>query len=72
MIACGAGISRSVAFAVAALKEIEDLSLLAALQIVKKYHFESLPHPALWKSLCAYYGESISTRDFLKALRQNS
>lgn len=59
LVACGAGISRSASFAIAALKEIEDISLLQAYQIVKKAHPESLPHFRLWDSLCEYYGEAI-------------
>jgi len=69
LIACGAGISRSVTFAVAALKEAEGLSLLQAVQTVKKHHPESLPHPALWESLCAYYGKEIPIHSMLSALR---
>jgi protein-tyrosine phosphatase len=38
LIACGAGISRSVAFAVATVKEAEDLSLVAALRVVQSVH----------------------------------
>ncbi|MBN2006692.1 MAG: dual specificity protein phosphatase family protein [Anaerolineae bacterium] len=57
LIACGAGMSRSVAFAVAALKEAEDLSVLEAFRVVKEHHPESLPHPEIWESLCAYYHE---------------
>ena len=59
LIACGAGQSRSVAFAIAVLKETEDLPLLAAWQEVKQRHPEALPHTALWDSLCRYYDEPI-------------
>jgi protein-tyrosine phosphatase len=68
LVACEAGISRSVAFAIAALKEAEGLSLLEAAQIVKKKHPESLPHPALWESLCVYYDEEVSIHEILKKL----
>jgi hypothetical protein len=68
LVACGAGISRSVAFAIAALKEAEGLSLLEAAQIVKEKHPESLPHPALWESLCAYYDEEVSIHEMLRKL----
>ena len=70
LIACGAGMSRSVVFAVAVLKEAEGLSLLKALQVVKHYHPESLPHPALWKSLCAYYHEETSIDRMLNVIRE--
>ncbi len=67
LIACGAGISRSVAFAIAALKEEEDLSLIDAFHEIAKVHPEGMPHPELWQSLCEYYGEEIS---FLEMWRQ--
>ncbi len=69
LIACGAGISRSATFAVAVLKEAEGLSLLEAVRTVKKHRPESLPHPALLESLCAYYGEEIPIHSMLNALR---
>jgi hypothetical protein len=59
LVACGAGISRSASFALAALKEIEGLNLLEALQEVKQHHPQAMPHPALWQSLCDYYDEDI-------------
>ena len=71
LIACGAGISRSAAFAVAVLKEVEGLSLLEAVQTVGKHHPESSPHPALWESLCAYYDEEVSIHSMLNALRES-
>jgi Dual specificity phosphatase, catalytic domain len=66
LIACGAGKSRSVAFAVAVLKEDEGLPLLEALRAVKSHHPETMLHPALWESLCAYYQEDVP---FWSALR---
>jgi protein-tyrosine phosphatase len=57
LVACGAGISRSTTFAIAALKEVEGLSLLEAARAVRRIHPGGLPHMALWSSLCAYYGE---------------
>ncbi len=59
LVACGAGISRSAAFAIASLKEIEQTSLLEAYHEVKQHHPETLPHPLLWKSLCGFYHEDI-------------
>ena len=55
LVACGAGMSRSAAFAVAALIEDENLSLLAALRDVKSHLPVTMIHPAIWKSLCAFY-----------------
>lgn len=68
MIACGAGISRSAAFAVAALKEDENLDLLAALRSVKSHHPETIIHLALWESLCAFYQESIPFHSVLSVM----
>ena len=59
LIACGAGISRSAAYAIAALKEIEGLSLVDAFQVVKNAHPEAMPHPTIWNSLCDYFGEPV-------------
>jgi protein-tyrosine phosphatase len=62
LIACGAGISRSATFAVAALKEEEGLSLLDAYRVVKSGHPGAMPHFALWESLCGYYQEDVPFR----------
>ena len=58
-VACGAGINRSTAFCVAALKEEEGLGLLAAFQEVKQNHACAMPHGPVWASLCDYYGENV-------------
>ncbi len=59
LIACGAGISRSSAFAVAVLKEEEGFGLLDAFRVVKRRHAEAMPHPPVWESLCSYYHEDV-------------
>lgn len=66
LVACGAGISRSTAFAIAALKETEQLTLREAAGITRRAHPNGMPHYALWESLCEYYGEQI---DYLELLR---
>lgn len=66
LVACGAGISRSTSFAIAALKEAEDLSLLAAAREVRRLHPDGLPHIALWSSLCLHYQEPD---DYLALIR---
>jgi protein-tyrosine phosphatase len=66
LVACGAGISRSTTFAIAALKEAEELPLLQAARIVRQAHLNGMPHPVLWESLCSYYSES---HDYLALLR---
>lgn len=66
MIACAAGISRSVTFAIAALKETEGAPLLAAYGEIVKMNTMALPHPALWHSLCSFYQEDIPYVEVLK------
>lgn len=72
LIACGAGISRAPTFAIAALKEAEDLHLFQALRLVRQVKPEAFPHIHLWKSLCRYYyQDTISGRDMIRALYLN-
>lgn len=66
LVACGAGISRSTTFAIAALKEAEGLSLLAAAREVRRAHPDGLPHVVLWSSLCLHYQEP---HDYLTLIR---
>jgi protein-tyrosine phosphatase len=57
LVVCGAGISRSATFVIAALKDAEQVRLSKAYRDVKRRHPDTMPHPALWKSLCEYFGE---------------
>ena len=66
LVACGAGISRSTTFAIAALKEAEQLTLRDAAQIVRRAHPGGMPHLALWESLCTTYDEQIDYLDLLR------
>jgi protein-tyrosine phosphatase len=66
LVACGAGISRSTSFAIAALKEAEGLPLLATAREVRRLHPAGLPHMALWSSLCQHYQEPD---DYLALIR---
>jgi len=66
LVACWAGINRSSTFCTAALKEDEDLSMLDAFKEVKKAHRESMPHEAVWVSLCNYYEEKVSYLDIMR------
>jgi hypothetical protein len=59
LIACGAGISRSVTFAIAVLHEEEGISLLNAFHDIHSIHPDALPHYRLWHSLCEYYHENV-------------
>ncbi|NWG16704.1 MAG: GNAT family N-acetyltransferase [Chloroflexi bacterium] len=60
LAACGAGISRSVTFATAALVEEEGLSLVDAYRAIQVNHPYAMPHPALWESLRAHYRADVS------------
>jgi protein-tyrosine phosphatase len=71
LIACGAGINRSTAFCMAALKEVEGLSLLDAFKEIKKKHPESMPHKPVWESFCNYYNESTPYLDIMRLSIQN-
>lgn len=65
LITSEAGTSRSVAIAVAAVKQDGNLSLLDALKVVLKQHPYAKPHPSLWYSLENYFEEKTG---FLKVL----
>ena len=72
LVACGAGISRSAIFVIAALKETEQLGLLEAAQSVYQARPSIFPHYALWESLCAYYHEDVPYRKLLRILQVHS
>ncbi len=57
LIACGAGVSRSVTFAIGALKDAEGLSLSAAYRDIRQKHPSAMPDQVHWESLRQYYGE---------------
>jgi protein-tyrosine phosphatase len=63
LVACSAGISRSVTFATAALKIDEGLSLYDAFFAVRAQHPNALPDQVLWQGLCEYFDEEISFWD---------
>ncbi|MBZ0275645.1 MAG: dual specificity protein phosphatase family protein [Anaerolineae bacterium] len=68
LIACGAGISRSVVFTMAALHEEEGLGLLDAYRDILTQHHEAMPHYQLWDSLCEYYGDSTGYMDMWRQI----
>ena len=69
LVSCGAGISRSAAFVIAALKQTEQIGLLEAARVVARARSSILPHHALWKSLCDYYHEDVPYLTLLRALQ---
>lgn len=64
LVACGAGISRSSIFALAALMEEENLSIFDAYYEVFLRYRGAEPHPELMMSLSAYHGHEM---DLLEA-----
>ncbi len=70
LIACGAGLSRSVAFTMAALHEEEHLSLMEAYQAIVRAHPEAMPHPKLLETLRKYYNDPITFKDLWREMRQ--
>ncbi|MBI5950516.1 MAG: dual specificity protein phosphatase family protein [Chloroflexi bacterium] len=71
LVACGAGMNRSTAFCMAALKEVEGLSLLEAFKEIKRRHPESMPHEPVWESFCKYYNETTPYLDIMRLSAQN-
>jgi protein-tyrosine phosphatase len=57
LVTCGAGISRSVTFSIACLKEIEGLSLPDAYKSIRQHHPEAMPDHIHWKSVADFYEE---------------
>ncbi len=72
LVACGAGISRSATFVIAALKEIEQISLIQAAQTVYQVRPSILPHIELWNSLCTYYAEQVPYLTLVQSLQDRS
>lgn len=58
LIACGAGISRSVMFSIIALKEIEGLAMPDAYRAIRQVHTQAMPDHIHWKNVSDYYGET--------------
>jgi protein-tyrosine phosphatase len=64
LVACGAGISRSSTFALAALMQDEKLAIFDAYREVFLRYRGAEPHPELMMSLSAYHGKEM---DLLEA-----
>jgi protein-tyrosine phosphatase len=69
LVACGAGISRSVTFGIAALMEQESRDLFDAYREIYQVHPQAEPHFELVHSLTTYYGKPMDVFDILDALR---
>jgi predicted protein tyrosine phosphatase len=57
LITCGAGVSRSVTMATAALHLLEERSLRSAYRSIRKQHPDALPDHIHWDSLRHYVGD---------------
>lgn len=57
LITCGAGISRSVMFAIIALREIEGVSLKEAYYQIYGGHPKAMPDHIHWQAVAQYYDE---------------
>ncbi len=68
VIGCGAGISRSVTFAMAVLHEEEGISLVDAYEQIAAVHPDALPHYALLQSLGAYYNDPLAMKALLSRI----
>ncbi|HNB35876.1 MAG TPA: dual specificity protein phosphatase [Anaerolineales bacterium] len=71
LISCGAGINRSTAYCVIALKEIEGLGLFEAFKEVLRHHPEALPNLPVWESLCEYYDEEVPYLEVMRLAAKN-
>lgn len=69
LVACGAGISRSVVFAMAVLMEEENLSIFDAFREVRRKHPHAEPHYELLISLAAYHGHDMDLMEAWDGIR---
>lgn len=65
VIACGAGVSRSVTVAMAVLHEEENISLLEAYEQIIAIHPNAMPHLELLRSLGDYYANPAAANALL-------
>lgn len=70
LIACGAGISRSAAFGILALRECLNLSLIESYRVLITQHPDAAPHPALVQSLCDHYPDDMRFSELWQAIHK--
>jgi len=63
LVACGAGISRSSAFATAGLATIEDLPLRDAFWAVREANPKAMPDEVQWQALAAHFDDDTDFWD---------
>jgi hypothetical protein len=70
LVMCGAGISRSATFVLAALVQ-RGYDLHDAFVLLRAKHNEATPHPNLWLSLIAYYGLPYKLPDVMEWMHRD-
>ena len=70
VVACGAGISRSVMFSMAALMEEEDLGLFDAYREIYQQYRAAQPHDNLVISLAGYHGQEMDLMEVWTGLTE--
>jgi protein-tyrosine phosphatase len=68
LVACGAGISRSVVIATAALKEAEGGSLFDAYNQIRQRHPAALPDQIHWLGVCRHYNDAVSYKQLWQGI----
>lgn len=69
LVACGAGMSRSVTFGIAAIMEEEGRGLFEAYREIYLHHRAAEPHYELILSLTAYYDKPMDLLDIWEGLQ---
>lgn len=62
LVMCGAGISRSATFVLAAMLE-RGWEIRPAFILLREKHYEATPHPAMWRSLIVEYQLDLTISD---------
>jgi protein-tyrosine phosphatase len=73
LLSCGAGVSRSVTFGIAALMETENHDIFDAYREILLHHDDADPHVELIISLASYYGkelDKLEAADTIYAIRK--
>ena len=66
LVTCGAGVSRSPLFAIAALHEIEGLSMIDGYWQIKASNERAMPDQQQWDNVCDYFDEPTPFWDLFR------
>lgn len=69
LVACGAGVSRSVTLATAALVVVEGLALVEAFTVVRAGNPRAMPDQTQWQSLAQYFDDDTDFWDLWMRLK---